>query len=89
MSLSKTTASLSLVAAAAALFSSLPLVASAAETGADTLVHCHAINACRGNGNCKTVEHKCQGQNECKGQSWVPVTKKICDQLGGVTRADD
>ncbi len=29
---------------------------------------CKTLNACKGQGNCKTEAHACKGQNACKGQ---------------------
>ena len=29
---------------------------------------CKGMNACKGQGGCKTEAHGCKGQNECKGQ---------------------
>lgn len=88
MSQSKLISSFTLAAAAAAIFAIAPVSAGAAEQGAEALVHCHGVNACRERGNCRSQENKCKGHNACKGHSYVPVTQKICDQLGGVARDD-
>lgn len=29
---------------------------------------CKGMNACKGQGGCKTADHACKGQNACKGQ---------------------
>jgi len=79
---------LGIAATAAALFATLPIGVSAAEAGAEAIVHCHGVNACRERGNCRSAENKCKGHNACKGHSYVPVTQAICDQLGGVVRDD-
>jgi hypothetical protein len=76
------------LAAAAAFLSVAPLGAVAAEQGAEAIVHCHGVNACRERGNCRSPDNACKGHNACKGQSYVPVTQAVCDQLGGVVRED-
>ena len=79
---------LSIAATAAALFAAAPTPALAAEQGAEALIHCHGVNACRERGNCKSAENKCKAQNACKGQGFVPVSAAVCEQLGGVSRND-
>ncbi len=78
-----------LATAAAALFATTALIAAPAAQAEEAIVKCHGVNACRERGNCGSADHKCKGQNACKGKSFVPVTKAICDQLGGVTRDDE
>lgn len=34
---------------------------------------CAGMNACKGQGGCKTAQHDCKGQNECKGQGGCKV----------------
>ena len=29
---------------------------------------CKGMNACKGQGGCKTADHDCKGKNNCKGQ---------------------
>ena len=77
---------LSIAATAAALFAAAP--APAAEQGAEALIHCYGVNACRERGNCKSAENKCKAQNACKGHGYVPVSAAVCEQLGGVIRND-
>jgi hypothetical protein len=78
-----------LATAAAALFVSTSFIAVPNVQAEEAIVKCHGVNACRERGNCGSTDHKCAGRNACKGKSFVPVTKKICDQLGGVTRDDE
>ena len=89
MSQSSVKMSLSIAAAAAALFAANPSPVFAADQGTEALVHCHGVNACRERGNCRSADNKCKGHNACKGQSYVPVTAQVCEQLGGVVRSDE
>ena len=90
MSKSKNLSGIALATAAAALFATSPIVATAADVaGSAANVKCYGVNACRERANCKTAENKCAGKNKCKGHSYVPVSAEICGQLGGVTRDDD
>lgn len=67
--------------AAAALFAVAPV---ASVQAADGAVHCAGINACKGQGACKTAENACHGQNSCKGHGWVGVASaEECTTKGG------
>lgn len=58
----------------------------AAETGdgeKTSLVDCAGVNACKGQGTCKTATHGCGGQNACKGQGVVAMTEEECKAKGG------
>jgi hypothetical protein len=60
----------------------------AAEPPAEKLakVDCYGVNACKGQGTCRTEKHGCGGQNECKGQGVLTMTEAECDaQRGTVT----
>ena len=46
-------------------------------------VDCAGVNACKGQGTCKTEKHGCGGQNECKGQGVVAMTEEECKAKGG------
>jgi uncharacterized membrane protein len=89
--MSKTTSlsGAALATAAAALFVSTSFAVAPSAQAEEAIVKCHGVNACRERGNCGSADHKCAGLNGCKGKSFVPVTKKVCDQLGGVTRDDE
>lgn len=52
---------------------------------AEDKVHCFGINACKGQGACKTASNACKGQNACKGKGFVSLTKAECDSKGGTT----
>jgi hypothetical protein len=73
-----------IAAAAAGLF-----LAGAVYTGVasaeseEAKVHCYGVNACKGEGACKTADNACKGQNSCKGKAWVELTKAECDEKGG------
>jgi hypothetical protein len=47
-------------------------------------VHCSGINACKGQGACKTATNACKGQAACKGQGWLPTASaEECTSKGG------
>lgn len=51
-------------------------------------VHCTGINACKGQGGCKTAANACAGQNGCKGQGFIDVgTEDECKTKGGAVMA--
>ena len=75
----KTTSSLTLAAAAAAMFALAPISASAS----DENVKCVGGNACNGQSACKTASSECKGLNACKGQGFVMVTEAACMEAGG------
>ena len=75
----KTTSSLTLAAAAAAMFALAPISASAA----DEEVKCVGANACQGQSACKTATSECKGLNACKGQGFVMATAAACTEAGG------
>lgn len=76
----KTTSSLTLAAAAAAMFALAPVSASAAE---DATVKCVGGNTCKGHSDCKTATSDCKGLNACKGQGFVMITEAACNEAGG------
>ena len=80
----KTTSSLTLAAAAAAMFALAPISASAG----DAEVKCVGGNTCKGHSACKTATSECKGLNACKGQGFVMVTKAACDELGGMVEEE-
>ena len=75
----KTTSSLTLAAAAAAMFALAPISASAG----DEEMKCVGGNACKGQSACKTASSECKGLNGCKGQGFVMATKAACEEAGG------
>jgi hypothetical protein len=44
---------------------------------------CFGVNACKGQGQCKSAHNACKGQNTCKGKGWLAMTKGECDNQGG------
>jgi hypothetical protein len=46
-------------------------------------VDCAGVNACKGQGTCKTATSGCGGQNECKGKGVVAMTEAECKEKGG------
>lgn len=82
MNMKKTTG-LALATAAAAMFAATaPLTASAHE---EAKVNCFNVNACKGNGSCKTANNACKGQNSCKGTGFVAMSAEACKAIGGKT----
>ena len=75
----KTTSSLTLAAAAAAMFALAPISASAADE-----VKCVGANACSGQSACKTATSECSGKNACKGQGFIMAADEAaCTEAGG------
>ena len=80
----KTSSSLTLAAAAAAMFSLAPISASADEAS----VKCVGGNACQGQSACKTATTECKGLNACKGQGFVMSSDEAaCTEAGGEVEA--
>jgi hypothetical protein len=50
-------------------------------------VDCMGVNACKGQGTCKTDKHGCGGQNACKGQGVLEMTEAECSEKGGTVFA--
>jgi hypothetical protein len=46
-------------------------------------VNCSGVNACKGQGACKTASSSCKGQNACKGQGWITTSAEQCKAWGG------
>jgi len=79
----KTTSSLTLAAASAAMFALAPVAVSAADE-----VKCMGGNACKGNSACKTATSECKGLNACKGQGFVMAADEAaCMEAGGTVEA--
>ncbi|HTV32997.1 MAG TPA: hypothetical protein VME69_07825 [Methylocella sp.] len=69
------------VAAVALALNGLSTTSASAKKAA---VHCVGINACKGQGACKTADNACKGQNSCKGKGWLPAkSKSACEAKGG------
>ena len=82
MSNMRTISGASLAAAAALL-----LVAGCSSSSNSTQsaeVQCSGINACKGQGACKSATNSCKGQAACKGQGWLPTASaEECTAQGG------
>jgi hypothetical protein len=50
-------------------------------------VDCSGVNACKGQGTCKTEKHGCGGQNACKGQGVLTMSESDCNAKGGTITA--
>ena len=50
-------------------------------------VKCAGLNACKGQGSCKSAANDCKGKNACKGHSFVETkTAQECNQRGGTVK---
>ncbi len=79
----KTTSSLTLAAAAAAMFALAPVSVSLADE-----VKCMGANACKGQSACKTANSECQGKNDCGGKGFVMAADEAaCTEAGGTVEA--
>jgi hypothetical protein len=68
-----------IIAGAAALFAASTFAASAQTPQSPSgfgmaSKDCKGVNACKGQGACKSAANACKGQNSCKGKGWVSVT---------------
>jgi hypothetical protein len=52
-------------------------------SAAEGKVMCQGVNACKGQGACKTASNSCAGQAACKGQAWIHTTSAQCKKWGG------
>lgn len=59
----------------------------AAEAEKTAMVDCMGVNACKGQGTCKTDKHGCSGQNACKGQGVLEMSEAECGEKGGTVFA--
>ena len=75
-------AAIAAAAAAMVIGTSMPQTTA---TAASYTVKCYGLNACKGNGNCKTVGNACKGKNACKGQGIKMMSKSACLAKGGKT----
>jgi len=80
MNTAKKLSGVALAAAAAAVFATAPITASA---GGHKAGKCIGGNSCKGTSACATATTSCAGQNSCKGHGWVKMTKSDCDAAGG------
>jgi hypothetical protein len=70
-----------LATAAALLFAAAPITSVSAD---DSGVHCMGVNACKGQGACKSASNACKGQNACKGKGMTMMgSEKECADKGG------
>lgn len=47
------------------------------------MAHCYNVNVCGGHNDCKTAQNACKGQASCKGQGFVAMSPKACNDVGG------
>lgn len=48
-------------------------------------VHCFGVNKCKGHNDCKTASNACKSMASCKGQGFLSMSAKACDDVGGNT----
>ena len=71
-----------LAAAAAALFATASVGTAVAAD--EATVKCAGINACKGQGACKTAKNDCSGKNGCKGQGFTKAdSEDACLKMAG------
>ncbi|HXG77749.1 MAG TPA: hypothetical protein VNJ31_00225 [Methyloceanibacter sp.] len=44
---------------------------------------CFGVNACKGQGQCKSAKNDCKGKNACKGQGWLSMLVDECAKHNG------
>jgi hypothetical protein len=72
-----------LAATAAAMILAGSIGLSATPASAES-VKCMGVNACKGQGSCKTASNSCKGKNSCKAQGWVEQSNaEACTAAGG------
>ena len=69
--------------AAAALSLAVGSTALTTPASAAAKVMCYGVNACKGQGACKTANNACKGQAACKGQGWINASAEDCAKWGG------
>ncbi len=72
------------VAAAAAALLLAGAVSVPQSAQAEAAGYCFGVNACKGQGACKSAKNACKGQNACKGAGFLHMTKAVCDSSQGV-----
>ncbi len=78
-----TTISGAALAAAAFTFAIGSAVIATPASAAEGKVMCYGVNACKGQGACKTASNACKGQAACKGQGWINASAEDCKKWGG------
>ena len=73
---SRKMSSVALATAAAVLFSTASVIASAAQ---EAKVKCEGVNSCKGQTACATATNSCKGQNACAGKGYLEMSKAECD----------
>lgn len=82
--MSKKLIGLSIAAAAAVAFASVPATSAIAAAHKTAQVKCVGGNACKGKSACATSQNKCKGHNSCKGKGVVMAkSAKACKKMGG------
>lgn len=67
----------------------LPATAAfAADTTTAPMVNCKGVNACKGQGSCKSSMNSCKGTNSCKGKGVMSMTADDCTKAGGTVDTD-
>ncbi len=53
------------------------------DAGSVDLVQCSGVNKCNGHNDYKTANNACAGHASCKGQGYVLMPAKACEDVGG------
>lgn len=72
---------LAIALSAAALISSVGVVATA--SAKDEKGKCFDVNTCKRQSACKSKNNECAGKNDCKGKGWLQLTEKKCAEKDG------
>lgn len=71
------------LAAAALTFAVGGMTLTTQVQAAEGKVMCYGVNACKGQGACKSANNACKGQAACKGQGWINASAEDCKKWGG------
>jgi uncharacterized membrane protein len=69
--------------AAAAFTLAIGSTAMVQPAAAGSKIMCFGVNACKGQGACKSANNACKGQAACKGQGWIYSSADQCKAWGG------
>jgi uncharacterized membrane protein len=72
-----------LLAAIAGLVGAAGQLSAHGEGAAGETVPCYGINKCKGTGDCGGKGHSCHGQNACKAQGYIDISKEDCLRIEG------
>ncbi len=68
---------IALATAAAGMFA---MTAAGPVSAQEAKVKCEGVNACKGQGGCKSAKNECKGKNSCKGHGFTEMSQADCDK---------